>query len=92
MPIDHAVWVFNGDGSFPSAVFSELEIAEEWIRRNAVSGTLTQYPLNIGIYEWTIANGFIKPKREAQTIPSFIAGFSSAYQEHYHYENGECVS
>jgi hypothetical protein len=39
------VWVFNGaTNQFPSAVFENRESAEEWIRANALTGTLTRYP------------------------------------------------
>jgi hypothetical protein len=86
-----SVWVFNGtnrDFGFPAGVFLELEIAEEWIRKHSLSGTLTRYPVNTGVYEWAIEKGYFRPKRENQTTPDFIARFSSGAQEHYHYENG----
>jgi hypothetical protein len=36
------VWVFNGaHASFPAGVFGTQERAEEWIRKNARTGTLT---------------------------------------------------
>lgn len=46
------VWVFNGPRrypGFPSAVFSDLESAEKWIQDNKATGTLTEYPVNIGV-------------------------------------------
>jgi hypothetical protein len=53
------VWVFNGaQNHFPSAVFTERHLAEEWIQKNQLEGTL-------------------------------IANFSSATQEHYHFEMEE---
>ena len=84
-----AVWVFNGThGTFPAAVFSSREKAEDWIIRRRLSGTLTRYPIDEPIYEWAIALGYFKPKREDQSCAAFIQRFSSASQEHYHYEDG----
>src|SRR5688500_155156 len=49
------VWVFNGARNhFPSAVFTERRLAEAWIQKNQLEGTLTAYPLNISIYDWAI--------------------------------------
>jgi len=82
------VWVFNGGGNFPSGVFSKKEIAEAWIAKHKLSGVLTKYPVDEGVYDWSLANGTFKIKKEEQTQPAFIQRFSSASQEHYHYENG----
>jgi len=88
----NAVWVFSGNGgSFPAAVFSTKHLAEEWIRSTGVSGTLTEHPLNISAYEWSITNGSFTPRREDQKQPKFIQQFSSASQDHYHYESREEV-
>jgi hypothetical protein len=87
------IWVFHGSGArFCSAVFSSKFLAEEWIRSNALSGMLTLYPINKSVYDWAIENGTFSPKKEHQTTPDFIQQFSSASQEHYHYENGELDS
>jgi len=83
------VWVFNGGcKGFPSGVFTTRELAEKWIGENHLSGILTKYHLNIGVYHWAIQQGFFEPKTEHQYQPNFIATFSSASQEHYHYEEG----
>lgn len=37
-----SVWVFNGGGTFPAAVFTTRELAEAWIARHKVSGVLTK--------------------------------------------------
>jgi hypothetical protein len=65
-----------------------LEIAEEWIKKNKLSGVLTWYPIDIGVYEWVIAQDYWKPTNEYQSESEFIQKFSSAYTGHYHYENG----
>ena len=84
------IWVFNGNNSnFPSGVFSTKEIADAWIEKYQLSGVLTKYPVDEGVYDWAIAKGTFKIKRDDQTQPKFIQSFSSAYQEHYHYEDGK---
>ena len=86
-----AIWVFNGDGQFPSAVFSSREKAEAWIGRHRLAGTLTKYPIDVSVYDWVIEKGYWKPTRPHQQTPKFIQQFSSAYMEHYHYECGESL-
>jgi len=84
------VWIFNGQGAaFPSAVFTTREAAEEWIARHNLQGTLTQYPVNISSYDFAIENGWFTPKHEYQHSPAFIQRFSSASQEHYHFDNDD---
>jgi hypothetical protein len=88
-PDEAGVWVFNGDGgSFPAAVFTAIEKADRWIARRKLSGTLTWYPLDTGVYEWVIEQGRWVPSKDYQKTPEFIQSFSSAYTGHYHYENG----
>jgi hypothetical protein len=83
------VWVFNGAKShFPSAVFTTRDAAELWILNNKLTGTLTQYPVDIPVYDWATQLGYFKPEREDQRSPDFIGRFSAAQQEHYHYEDG----
>jgi hypothetical protein len=84
------VWVFNdARNHFPSAVFTERRLAEAWIQKNQLEGTLTAYPLNISAYDWAIEKGYFTPKTEEEASPNFIANFSSGSQEHYHFENEE---
>jgi hypothetical protein len=83
------VWIFKGlRNPFPSAVFSTFEAANEWIKTNALSGTLTKYPVDISAYDWAIMTGRFKPKKESHTTAEFIANYSSGSQEHYHYDEG----
>jgi len=84
------VWVFVGvNGRFPSGVFSTKEIAQDWIREHGLSGLLTLYPLDQGVYDWAINNHMFSVKKESERYPEFIQRFTSASQEHYHYENGK---
>lgn len=85
-----SVWVFNGaEGRFSSGVFTSLDKAEEWIRKHKLAGILTEYPLDEGVYDWAIQNNFFEIKKDDQKGPAFIQGFTSANQDHFHYENGE---
>ena len=83
----HFVWVFNGGGVFPSGVFSTREKAEAWIVRYELTGCLTNNPLDVGAYDWAVAEGRFKPMREYQKAPRFIGRFAYG-NEHYHYEAG----
>ena len=84
-----SVWVFNGARSnFPSGVFTTRKHAEAWIASHRLTGTLTRYPLDEGVFEWAIARGYFTPTREDQKSSDFVGRFSAAQQEHYHYDEG----
>lgn len=84
-----AVWVFNGArASFPSGVFTSRELAEAWIQRHALTGTLTKYPLDTGMYEHSIATRSFTPRKPEHTTSEFIGKFSGGGLDHWHYENG----
>jgi hypothetical protein len=88
-PDEPGVWVFNGDGGgFPSGVFQSVEKAEEWISKHGLSGLLTWYPLDVGVYEWAIENGYFSPHKDYHKAADFIQRFSSAHTDHHHYKNG----
>jgi hypothetical protein len=89
-----SVWIFNSEKSrFPGGVFSTLERANEWIAANKLSGTLTEYPVDRGVFDWALENRMtnLSPEKllEKSRQPEFIGGFTTASQEHYHYENGQ---
>ncbi len=87
------MWVFHGNGGrFTSGVYSSRERAEDWIAQHGLSGMLTAYPLDQGVYDWATLHGTFRVKRDEHRPPDFIGTFSSAYQEHAHYEHGRCVS
>ncbi|MEP2653418.1 MAG: hypothetical protein ABJH06_15660 [Paraglaciecola sp.] len=88
-----SVWVFNkNNANFSGGVFNELVLAEIWIKDNLLSGIFTKYPLNQGVFDWAVENNMHSIKQEKlaekRKQPNFIGGFTSASQEHYHYENG----
>ena len=79
-------------GRFCSGVFSTKEKAEEWIEKYALSGALTVYPVDEAAYDWAIRMGYFKVKKEKESSSDFIAGFTSASQIHFHYEDGKLIS
>jgi hypothetical protein len=82
------IYVFSGDrGTFPGGVFNSFALAEEWILRHRLSGLLTEYPVNVGVFDWAVSTGRIRRPQGAGFTADTIAGFSS-YLEHWHYENG----
>ncbi|PWG77923.1 DUF7710 domain-containing protein [Pararcticibacter amylolyticus] len=85
-----SIWLFHGSGGrFASAVFTSVDKAEAWIRKYKLDGILTEYPLDVGVYDWSIENGIFDIKKEEHTTSIFIQKFTSAGQEHFHYENGK---
>ncbi|GAB3927997.1 DUF7710 domain-containing protein [Mucilaginibacter myungsuensis] len=86
----NSIWIFHGTGArFSSGVFTSLNVAEKWIMANKLTGLLTKYPINEGVYDWAIKNDFFEIKKDSEKEPFFIQAFTSGSQEHYHYENGE---
>ncbi len=86
------IWIFNGPNSrFPSGVFLEKKQAEQWISQYKLSGILTLYPINISVYNWAIENDYFVITNERESTPEFIQKFTSASQEHYHYEDGALI-
>ncbi len=84
------IWIFNGNNaSFPSAVFSTKQNAEQWIKIHKLSGCLTKYPVDISVYDWAVQQSFFTVKKDYQKDADFVANFSSASLEHEHYENEE---
>lgn len=60
-----------------------------WIQLNKVTGVLTAYPLDEGVFDWALRMDLVSDRvRPRGKDPIFVAGFSSAMQEHYHYEDG----
>jgi hypothetical protein len=84
------VWVFNhARGSFPSEIFTSLDLAERWIKEHRLTGTLTSYPINTGVYDWAIIKGVFHADKPHQATADFIGRFTSASMEHHHYEDGQ---
>ena len=84
------IWVFNGTmARFPSALFLSLESAKCWVEKNKLTGVLTKYPVDIGVYDWAIKNDLFIPKEDKHKSSYFIGGFTCASMEHYHFEDGK---
>jgi len=86
------IWCFNGGSQFPGGVFDDLELARHWIERHKLSGVLTGYPLNAGVFDWAVEQGYLSAavKLKAERIgPDFVARFTSASQPHFHFESGK---
>jgi hypothetical protein len=88
--IPGGIWVFQAPlkGRFAGGLFSTRAEAEAWIERHALSGVLTLYPLDEGVYNWAIQKGLFRPKKPHESEAPFIGGFTTASQPHYHYEGG----
>jgi hypothetical protein len=83
------VWIFVGaQAAFPGGVFTELERAEAWILRHQLSGTLSRYPVDDGVYVHALRRCWFSPRTDEHRSSRFIERFSSASLEHYHYEGG----
>jgi hypothetical protein len=83
------IYIFHGKNArMCSAVFSSIEEAEKWIKLHNLSGILTKYIIDIPVYKWAVEQNHFQIKQERHKSPEFIQKFTSAYQEHYHYENG----
>jgi len=83
------VWIFNGSAKgYPGAVFSCKERADAWILSHQLTGTLTLYPVDVGVYDWALANSYFSPEKDGHSSAEFIGRFTTASQEHYHYEDG----
>ena len=71
---DHAdgVWIFSGAKKhFPGGVFTQRGLAESWISKHRLSGTLTLYPLDVGAYEWRLRRGcFVRESLTSLSLSS----------------------
>ena len=90
---ERAVWVFStAKGCFPGGNFTTVDRADEWIVANRLTGTLTADPLEQGAFDWALSQGVTNLRAELleqrRHDPAFIGGFSTASQEHFHYEDG----
>ena len=75
------------NGRFASGVFSIKMAAIEWDEKERLQRVLIKYPLDISVYDWSIDNGLFTPKDSEYETPEFKQKFTSASQEHIHFEN-----
>jgi hypothetical protein len=93
MSLSNPIWIFHATGArFAGGAFADVGLAEAWISKHRLSGILTAYPRDEGCFDWAVRTGSVGMKREKleqkKDDPSFIGGFTSASQEHFHYEDG----
>lgn len=90
LPEKH-VWVFNATaGGFASGIFTSKQLAEDWILTHRLSGLLTAYPLDEGCFDWATRHKLVTGRaRERGDDPRFVGAFTSAAQDHEHYEDGQ---
>ena len=89
------VWVFNsGERGFPGGIFTDRTVADVWIATHRLTGVLTAYPIDEGCYDFAVRNGLLSSRAFEQNKDNatFIGSFSSASLEHFHYEDGKCLS
>src|SRR5258708_663506 len=56
------VWIFSGaNRHFPGGVFTNRDVAEAWIGGNRLTGTLTLYPVDVGLTNGPLPRGFSGP-------------------------------
>ena len=81
------VWVFQGAGSrFANGVFASRAQAEDFINLYRLTGILSWYPVGISAYDWAIQEHLFEPKKPEHYEVGFIQRFTTASQEHYHYD------
>ncbi|MEP3450095.1 MAG: hypothetical protein ABJN65_05595 [Parasphingorhabdus sp.] len=84
-----SVWIFQGeDAEFCSAVFKQHADAEIWINEDKFSGILTKYPVDTSVYDWAVQERHFQPDIDNLKAGRFIQNFTTAAQEHFHYQNG----
>jgi hypothetical protein len=82
----------SAGAQFPGGAFSSRERAEAWIAERRLSGMLTAYPLDEGAFDWALRVGAVTGRaRERGNESQFVGGFTSAVQEHYHYDDGKAA-
>ena len=83
-------YVLNaGGGRYPLGVFSTPQRAEKVIRQHSLEAILTEYPIDILVYDHNIQTGAINLTREWQTTAKYIQAHGSpGLCDHWHYEDG----
>jgi hypothetical protein len=49
---------------------------------------ITEYPVDVGVYDWAVARGSFCPSKSHHSTPEFIGGFTTATQNHGHFTDG----
>lgn len=84
-----SVWIFLGERAhWPSGVFSSREAAERWVAEHRLTGMITEYPVDVGVYDWAVARGSFRPSKPRHSSSEFIGEFTAAVQNHGHFTDG----
>jgi hypothetical protein len=88
------IWIFHAAGArFAGGAFEDIAMAEFWIEKHKLTGVLTAYPIDEGCFDWAVRTGAtcmkLEKLAEKSSEPTFIGGFTSAAQEHIHFEDGQ---
>jgi hypothetical protein len=94
MRAEKPVWIFHAsEARFAGGVFEDVASAESWIEKHRLTGLLTAYPVGESCLDWAIRTGSLGMKEEKlkqkSADPAFVGGFTSAAQDHFHYEDGK---
>lgn len=88
--MEKKIYVFMGKGAnFPAGAFNNKENAIEWIKKYALSGVLSEYPIDVGLYDWAIEKGYFDVKKDYQKESKFVEKFTCASINHFHFEDGK---
>ncbi len=84
------IWLFHtpNNSKFCGGVFTLFSNAKIWIEKHKLTGVLTKYPIDVGVYDWAINEKVFSVKKDKHSSPEFIGGFTTASQEHFHFEDG----
>jgi hypothetical protein len=86
---ERSVWVFLGERAhWPSGVFTSRETAVQWIAEHRLTGMITEYPVDVGVYDWAVKTGAFSPSKPKHSEPEFIGGFTTATQNPWHFTDG----
>jgi hypothetical protein len=97
MSPENTVWIFHQNGArHAGGVFEDVATAEAWISGHKLTGLLTAYPLGEGCFDWAQRTGRTCMKedklKQKSTDPAFVGSFTTASQEHFHYEDGKRIA
>ncbi|MGL6403794.1 DUF7710 domain-containing protein [Aeromonas hydrophila] len=53
-----------------------------------LTGLITAYQPNNDTYNFIVEKNYFRPKNDSHSYSIFVGSFTSASQEHFHYENG----
>jgi hypothetical protein len=89
---DNTIWIFHGmGGKFASGAFKDLTKAKAWINKHKLTGVLTAYPIDIGVFDWATEHDLFEISKQHEKSPEFIQKFTSASMDHHHFEDGKKI-